>query len=170
MRRKTQATRGNSQHGFIRENNLRVGMKKYFSLRFVSRLILGSIFVGAGLYKIIYPESFEKTLHAYNFPSNSFTGFIALIFPWIQLILGAWLISGYLARFVASIISILLLIFIVTNILFASIGNCRACGFLSELVILKGGSPFILLTINYLLLALSATIIMSRYSSVMSHK
>jgi uncharacterized membrane protein YphA (DoxX/SURF4 family)/thiol-disulfide isomerase/thioredoxin len=156
---------GNSQHGLARDNNRRIGMKKYFSLPFISRLILGSIFIYAGLYKIINPYSFEKTLYAYNFLSNSFTGFIALIFPWAQLILGALLVSGYLARYVASTISILLLIFIIMNILSVSKGNCQGCGFLSELVFYKRGNHFILLTINYLLLALSGTIILNKLFS-----
>jgi len=137
-------------------------MKKYYGSPFISRLILGSIFIYAGLYKIINPELFEKTLNTYNFFSNSFIGFIVLIFPWTQLILGALLISGYLARYVASVISILLLIFIIMNVLSASKGNCQACGFLSESLFYKGGNPFILITINYLLLALSGTIIMSK--------
>jgi putative oxidoreductase len=140
-------------------------MKKYFDLPFISRLILGSIFIYAGLYKILNPESFEKTLHAYNFPSNSFTGFIALIFPWAQLIFGALLVSDYLARYVASIMSILLLIIIIMNILNASKGNCQACGIFSELVFYKRGNPFILLTINYLILALSGTIVMGKLFS-----
>jgi len=140
-------------------------VKNHFGLLFISRLILGSIFIYAGLYKLLNPESFEKTLHSYNFLSNSLAGFIALIFPWAQLVLGALLVSGYLARYVASIISILLLIFIIMNILSASKGNCQACGFFSELVFYKRGNPFILLTINYLLLGLSGTIVMSKLFS-----
>ena len=110
----------------------------------------------------INPASFEKALNTYDFFSNSFASFIALVFPWMQLVLGALLISGYLARYVASIISILLLIFIIINTLGVSEGNCQACGFLSELVFYKRGNPFILLTTNYLLLALSGTIAMNK--------
>jgi uncharacterized membrane protein YphA (DoxX/SURF4 family)/thiol-disulfide isomerase/thioredoxin len=140
-------------------------MKKIIGSHFISRLIVGSIFIYAGLYKIINPASFEKTLNTYDFFSNSFIGFIVLIFPWAQLILGALLVSGYLSRYIASIISILLLIFIIMNTLSVSKGNCQACGFLSELVFYKRGNPFILLTINYLLLALSGTIVMSKLFS-----
>lgn len=140
-------------------------MKKYLNVLLLARFVLGCVFIYAGLYKIINPESFEKTLHAYNFLSNSFVSFVALIFPWAQLVLGALLVSGYLAKYVASIISVLLLIFIMMNILSASKGNCQACGFLSELVFYKRGNPFILLTINYLLLALSGTIVMSKLFS-----
>ena len=137
-------------------------MKKLIGLPFVSRLMLGIIFIYAGLYKIINPELFEKTLNTYVFLSNSFIDFMVLIFPWAQLILGALLVSGYLARYVASVISILLLTFIIMTILSASKGSCQACGFLSESLFYKGGNPFILITINYLLLALSGTIIMSK--------
>ena len=137
-------------------------MKKFIGLPFISRLIVGSIFIYAGLYKIINPELFKKTLNTYHFFSNSSIGFIVLTFSWAQLILGALLISGYLARYVASVISILLLTFIIMTILSASKGSCQACGFLSESLFYKRGNPFILLTINYILLALSGTIIMSK--------
>jgi len=137
-------------------------MKKFFSLPFIIRLIVGCIFIYAGFYKIINPKLFEQTLSAYNFFSDSFVHFIVLIFPWLQLILGALLISGYLAKYVASFISILLLTFIIMTILNASKGSCPSCGFLSESVFYKGGNPFILITINYLLLVLSSIIIMTK--------
>jgi uncharacterized membrane protein YphA (DoxX/SURF4 family) len=147
----------------LRKKALRID--KHFGLSLMARLILGSIFIYAGLLKIINPESFEKTLHAYGFLSNSIIGFIAPIFPWVLLILGALMISGYLARYAASIMSILLLIIIIMNILGASKGNCQTCGIFSELVVYKRGNPFILLTINYLLLALSGTIVMGKLFS-----
>lgn len=136
--------------------------EKIFSSPFMPRLIVGSIFVYAGIYKIINPKLFEETLSTYDFFSNSFIHFIVLIFPWAQLILGALLISGYLAKYVASVMSILLLTFIIMTILNASKGSCSACGFLSESIFYKGGNPFILITINYLLLALSIMIIMTK--------
>jgi len=137
-------------------------MKKFFSSPFILRLIVGSIFIYAGFNKIINPKLFEETLSAYNFFSDSFVHFIVLIFPWVQLILGALLISGYLARPVASVMSILLLTFIIMTILSVSKGSCQACGFLSESLFYKGGNPFILITINYLLLVLSSMIIMTK--------
>ncbi|OQY09303.1 MAG: hypothetical protein B6I30_10025 [Desulfobacteraceae bacterium 4572_187] len=73
-------------------------MKKFFSSPFILRLIVGSIFIYAGFHKIINPKLFEQTLSAYNLFSDSFVHFIVLIFPWLQLILGTLLISGYLAK------------------------------------------------------------------------
>ncbi len=143
-------------------NNGSIQAKKCLSLPFISRLAVGTIFIYAALHIIINPDSFEKTLRSYNFLSNSFTGFIVSTFPWAQLILGALLISGYLSRYVSSIISIILTIFIVMNLLNVSKGNCQTCCFLSELMFYKHASPFILLTINYLLLALLASIVLDK--------
>jgi uncharacterized membrane protein YphA (DoxX/SURF4 family) len=137
-------------------------MKKFFSSPFILRIIVGSIFIYAGFNKIVNPKLFEETLSTYGFFSDSFIHFIGLIFPWVQIILGALLISGYLVRSVASVMSILLSTFIVMTILSASKGSCQACGFLSESTFYKGGNPFILITINYLLLVLSIMIIMTK--------
>lgn len=82
--------------------------------------MLGGIFIFSGLNKIINPESFGRTLHVFNFLSNSFIGFIASIYPWLLLVLGILLISGYLVKYVAPSTSILLLIFIIMDILGAS--------------------------------------------------
>lgn len=136
-------------------------MKRQFSLSLFSRFILGSIFIYAGLYRIMNPDSINKTLYAYRFLSDSLASSIAPTFPWLLLILGALMISGYLARYVAIFVSILLLIIISLNMLSASRGSCQACGLFSELVFYKRGNPFVLLTITYLLLALSGTIFMS---------
>jgi len=56
-------------------------MKIIIGSHFISRLIVGSILIYAGLYKIINPASFEKTLNTYDFFSNSFIGFIVFDFP-----------------------------------------------------------------------------------------
>ncbi len=136
-------------------NNVLFHAKKCFSLSFISRLVVGSIFIYSALHTIIYPDSFEKKLLFYNILPNSFKSLIFSTFPWALLILGALLISGYLSRYVSSIISIILIIFIVLNLLNVSKVNCQNCGFLSELAFFKHANPFILLTINYLLLALS---------------
>jgi putative oxidoreductase len=140
-------------------------MKKCFSLSFIARIIVGTVFIYAGVNKIMDPGSFEKFLHDNGFLSGSFLGLITRIFPWMLLILGALMISGYLARYVASTISIFLLIIIIMNILSVSKGNCQACGIFSELVFYKRGNPFILLTINYLLLTLSGTVAMDKIFS-----
>lgn len=131
-------------------------------LSLIDRLMLGGIFIFSGLNKIINPESFGRTLHVFNFLSNSFIGFIASIYPWLLLVLGILLISGYLVKYVAPSTSILLLIFIIMDILGASEGGCQACGFLFDSIFYKRGNPFVFLTINYLLLGLSATILMSK--------
>jgi uncharacterized membrane protein YphA (DoxX/SURF4 family) len=123
----------------------------------------GGILIYAGLYKIINPAALLKTLQSFDFLSNSLINLITLILPWVQVILGALLILGYLAKYIASLISMLLLIFIIMNNLAGP--SCQTCGFLSELVFYKHGNPFILLTINYLLLGLSVTIVIGRLFS-----
>jgi uncharacterized membrane protein YphA (DoxX/SURF4 family) len=123
---------------------------------------LGGIFIYSGLYKLANPEPFERTVHSFGFLSGPVSSIISSVLPWAQLILGAFLVSGQAISYTAPIVSILLLMFIFMNTLMASKGNCQNCGFSSELVFYKRGNPFVLLTINYLLLALSGTLVMSK--------
>ena len=62
------------------------------------RLIVGGVFVYASIDKIIDPYSFSKAISSYEFSStlglSIFDNLLALTLPWLELILGLFLILG----------------------------------------------------------------------------
>ncbi len=62
------------------------------------RLIVGGVFVYASIDKIIDPYSFSKAISSYEFSStlglSMFDNLLALTLPWLELILGLFLILG----------------------------------------------------------------------------
>ncbi len=154
--------KGHSKRLVAKPNFNLIQDKKDLILFYIFRLVVGIVFIYSALHNIMNPDLFRKIINSYNFLSNSFGRLVISTLPWAQLILGALLISGYLSRYVSLTISIILVVFVVSNLLNAWKGNCQTCGFLSELVFYKQANPFVLLTINYLLMALSASIYLDK--------
>ena len=73
---------------------------EFNSMIFISylRLIIGGVFIYASLDKIADPYTFSKAISSYNFSSlvglSSLDNLLALILPWLELILGVLLILG----------------------------------------------------------------------------
>ncbi len=91
-------------------------MKKFLANKYLlllSRLILGFIFIYAGMEKISDPEGFAKAINNYKLLPFSFANMAALILPWIEVIVGILLIFGIKVKENAFIISSLLCIFII---------------------------------------------------------
>lgn len=90
-------------------------MKKFFSseiLFLVSRFILATVFIIAGIEKVSDLISFSSILHNYRiFPYWSIN-FIAVSLPWVELINGILLLYGYKKKEIAAIFGIILLFFI----------------------------------------------------------
>nr|HID59381.1 cation diffusion facilitator family transporter [Desulfobacterales bacterium] len=60
----------------------------------VLRLLMGSVFVYASLYKIVSPEAFAETIYNYQIVPGGLINLTAIILPWLELVLGAFLILG----------------------------------------------------------------------------
>jgi len=80
----------------IKTNNN--GQHKRFLLNkplyFWVRLILGIIFVLASIDKIIHPAAFAKAVNNYQILPDALINLTAIILPWLELILGIFLILG----------------------------------------------------------------------------
>lgn len=61
----------------------------------VIRIILGSIFILAGISKIVDPVRFFHSVVAYAIVSEELAAYIAIIVPTLELVLGVLLIIGY---------------------------------------------------------------------------
>jgi putative oxidoreductase len=78
-----------------------------------SQLALGGIFVYAALPKIIDPVSFSTLIKGYRLIPAFIIPFIAYVLPTIEVVFGALLVLNIKPRLSASVLSFLLVIFII---------------------------------------------------------
>ena len=62
---------------------------------FLSRVILGGIFIYAAVGKILYPADFSEAIANYQLVPVMFTNFIAIVLPWAELVAGLLLLNGF---------------------------------------------------------------------------
>ncbi|MDF1544348.1 MAG: DoxX family membrane protein [bacterium] len=67
-------------------------------LTLLVRIGVGIIFVYASAYKIVEPGSFAKSIWYYHMMPGSFINPIALILPWLELLVGLALVFGVCYR------------------------------------------------------------------------
>jgi uncharacterized membrane protein YphA (DoxX/SURF4 family) len=112
------------------------------------RLAVGAIFVLAGVAKLVNPGSFGAALIAYSILPVDLVRWVALIFPWIEVVVGAMLIVGLFTRFAAwSAIALLLMFCVVIGqalLRGLSLDDCGCFGGIVEavpqLAIVLGGT------------------------------
>ena len=66
-------------------------------LIFVFRLVLGSIFLFSAYNKILFPHAFAEIIENYQIFGSLLSRWSAIFIPFLELILGVMLISGFLA-------------------------------------------------------------------------
>ncbi len=76
------------------------------------RIIVGGIFIWAGVLKIIDPLGFAQSIENYRVVSRPLAFFVAVWLPWVEVLSGAFLIIGVLKRSSALLISLQLIGFI----------------------------------------------------------
>jgi len=75
------------------------------------RIFLGGIFVIASLDKILNPGAFAEIIHNYQILPDILINLTAIILPWVELLLGLFLIIGLWQPGAALLSTILLVIF-----------------------------------------------------------
>lgn len=104
-------------------------------LRQVLCVVLGGLFLYAGFTKLYPPEHrylFEIALSSYRILPVAAVIALAATLPWLEILLGGLLISGWKLRYTASFTSLLLLAFIsvMTSTYFRGIeADCGCFGF-----------------------------------------
>lgn len=89
-----------------------------FWIELVLGLVVGGVFVYASLDKIAKPADFARILYHYQIvgPSASIPplvpNLVAVILPWVELVIGLGLIVGVLRRESAAIAALLLVVFV----------------------------------------------------------
>jgi uncharacterized membrane protein YphA (DoxX/SURF4 family) len=63
-------------------------------LPFVVRLILGGVFIYASVDKILHPAAFGEAVYNYKILPDALINLTAIILPWLELVLGLFLIVG----------------------------------------------------------------------------
>ena len=79
---------------------------------YISRLILGVIFIFASFDKIIDPKSFSSVIDNFHVTPILLNNLAALFIPWLELVVGICLIRGVFINGASFIASSLLLFFI----------------------------------------------------------
>jgi uncharacterized membrane protein YphA (DoxX/SURF4 family) len=79
----------------------------------ISRVVLGVLFLFTGVTKALDPVSFESSIRAYQLVPGGFVPIMAYALPWLEILLGAYLLLGLYLRWTAIITGALLIIFMV---------------------------------------------------------
>ncbi len=94
----------------------------------VFRIIVGGLFIYAGVVKILDPLSFAENVHNYRLVGRTLSFFTALYLPWLEAVAGSFLVVGLLRRASSGIISALLAFFIVLTVITMIRGINVDCG------------------------------------------
>jgi putative oxidoreductase len=95
---------------------------------FVIRILMGGIFLLAGLAKIADPVRFMFTLREFDLFPKVVVSFLAVYLPWLELLLGLSLVLGLLYRTSALMLAVLNFLFMLAIISVISRGIVVDCG------------------------------------------
>jgi putative oxidoreductase len=99
---------------------------------FLFRFILGSVFIYAGVQKVMSPADFSQAIQNYMILPVFLANMTAIFLPWLEIYCGVFLLAGLLTRASALLISVMILIFILA--LFSALirGLDITCGCFGE--------------------------------------
>lgn len=97
-------------------------------LALCARLILGAVFVYASIDKILHPADFAKAVYNYQILPDFLINLTAIILPWLELVLGLFLITGVFREGCVGIVTVLLLVFLGAMIFNLARGLDIHCG------------------------------------------
>jgi len=129
--------------------------KQYIFLVF--RLLIGAIFLWAGMEKILSPFDFSVSIYNYRLFPEPVIGLAAALMPWVEAIAGLCLLTGFYTKGASAITSLLLLVFVVLIIISAARGLDIDCGCFGAIE-RKVGVQSILE--DFLLFIISATVLL----------
>ncbi len=97
-------------------------------LKLIARLILGGVFIYAGLAKIGSPAEFARIVANYGLLPESLAVYFAFVLPWIETALGLLLVIGLGVRKTALALSLLLVVFAGAVLIKSLSGAAGGCG------------------------------------------
>jgi len=120
-------------------------------VQLAARFVLGGVFIYASLDKIAFPREFANIVIRYRILPEKLAIYFAFLLPWVELILGIFLVIGLYVRVTVLALSSLLLVFMAAVIIGSLNGTLNSCGCFS----IKPSNPeslFLMLTRDILLL------------------
>jgi uncharacterized membrane protein YphA (DoxX/SURF4 family) len=103
-------------------------MIKNRALLLVFRLVLGGLFVYAGVVKVLDPLDFAQDIRNYRLVGQSLSFAAAVVLPWLEILAGLFLAAGIWKRGAALTITGLLVFFIVLTLVTMARGLDVECG------------------------------------------
>jgi len=103
-------------------------MLKNKTLLILLRLVLGGLFVYAGVVKALDPLGFAQDIRNYRLVGQSLSFIAAIVLPWLEILAGVALAAGIWKRASALIISGLLVFFILLTLVTIARGLDVECG------------------------------------------
>jgi putative oxidoreductase len=94
----------------------------------VFRLVVGGVFIWAGVLKVVDPLGFAQSIMNYQVFPRALAFIIALVLPWVEVIAGGLLIVGLFKRSSALLVSLMLIGFIGLVALALARGIDTSCG------------------------------------------
>ncbi|MGZ5499174.1 MAG: MauE/DoxX family redox-associated membrane protein [Candidatus Aminicenantales bacterium] len=92
------------------------------------RVVLGGLFVYAGVVKVLEPLDFAQNIRNYDLVGQSLSFIAAIVLPWLEILAGAFLVAGVWRRGAALVISGLLVFFIALTVVTMIRGLDVDCG------------------------------------------
>lgn len=92
------------------------------------RVVLGGLFIYAGVVKVGNPLDFAQDIRNYRLVGQSLSFIAAVVLPWLEILAGAFLIAGIWTRGAALVITGLLVFFIVLTLVTMARGLDIDCG------------------------------------------
>src|SRR5579864_6890432 len=99
---------------------------RYATLAF--RIFLAIVFLVAGLSKVFQPWTFVNTVEGYDMLPTSLARLFGLALPWIEVLLGLYLLIGLFTRITAVATAALLGVFLVALGVQLARGHTGNCG------------------------------------------
>jgi len=103
-------------------------MLKNKTLLVIFRLVLGGLFVYAGVVKVLDPLEFAQNIRNYRLVGQSLSFLAAVVLPWLEILAGVALAAGVWTRASALIITGLLVFFILLTLVTIARGLDVECG------------------------------------------
>jgi uncharacterized membrane protein YphA (DoxX/SURF4 family) len=130
-------------------------------LSFIFRIILGGIFLLAGLAKIPDPASFLLTMRGFQIAPDMAERFLAVYVPWLECVLGLCLLLGLLYRAAALLFSFLTAGFTLAILSVIARGieiDCGCFGLMADVLHLPDAANYKAVIRNLVFLVMALTV------------
>jgi putative oxidoreductase len=91
-------------------------------------VILGGLFFYAGLQKVLHPYEFAEAVLAYQFLPEALVGLTTAALPWLEIVAGLCLVTGYKRRSGLLVLAVLVAGFLIVILITMARGLKIDCG------------------------------------------